>query len=120
MLSGQVLVVDDEEFFLKLMFHILRKDGCLVRTAQNREEALNWLRKETFDLAIVDIRMAPKDGFNVLEDIKKDYPRIKVIMTTGFPSPETRTFCLQSGAAGYIAKPIEIDELKGIIQSLLP
>ncbi|MHB8481968.1 MAG: response regulator [Nitrospiria bacterium] len=63
--SSQILVVDDEELYLKLMFQILRKEGFFVRTAQSGEEAKKWLQREVFDLAIVDIRMEPADGFKI-------------------------------------------------------
>ena len=116
--SSQILVVDDEQLFLKLMFQILRKEGFLVRTAQCGEEAKKWLQKETFDLAVVDVRMAPTDGFKILEDVKNLYPWMKVIMTTAFPSPEVQRLCLVKGAAAYLVKPIEINELKRAIANL--
>lgn len=119
MKSSQILVVDDEEFFLKLMFQTLRKEGGLVRTAQSGEEAAHWLRREVFDLAIVDIRMERTDGFEILEEVKRLYPQMKVIMVTGFPSPDTQALCIQKGADGYLVKPIEINELKKAIQSVL-
>ena len=119
MVCSQILVVDDEALFLKLMFRALRKEGSLVRTAQNGEEAVNWLRKEVFDLAIVDIRMAPADGFKVLDEVRRLAPQTKVIMTTAFPSPENQKLSAQKGAAAYFVKPIEINELKKAIQSIL-
>ncbi|MHB8481967.1 MAG: response regulator [Nitrospiria bacterium] len=54
-----------------------------------------------------------------LEDIKRLYPQIKVLMITGFPSSDTQMLCAQKGAEGYLVKPIEINELKKTIQLIL-
>jgi DNA-binding response OmpR family regulator len=63
--------------------------------------------------------MAPINGLAVLEDIKRRYPLMKVIMITAYPSTETQTLSLQRGAYRYLTKPIEIHELKETIRAVL-
>jgi DNA-binding NtrC family response regulator len=116
---AKILAVDDEQNFLQLLSHTLKKEGYAVKTAVDGREALKTLDQEQFDLVLIDIRMAPIDGLAVLGDIKKRYPHIKVIMITAYPSVETRTLSLQKGAERYLIKPIEIQELKQTIRETL-
>jgi DNA-binding NtrC family response regulator len=116
---AKILAIDDEENFLQLLIRTLTKEGYEVRTATDGQEALRWLQCERFDLALIDIRMAPINGLAVLEDIKRRYPLMKVIMITAYPSTETQTLSLQRGAYRYLTKPIEIHELKETIRAVL-
>ncbi len=117
--SAKILVVDDEENFRRLFFQTLKKGGYQVRTAVNGEDAVRLLLKESFDLALIDIRMSPMDGFSLLEKVKKAYPRMKNIMITAYSTPDTHTRSLQLGADHCLTKPVEISELKEVIQSTL-
>jgi CheY-like chemotaxis protein len=115
----KILAVDDEENFLHLLSHTLQKEGYEVRTALDGPEALRRLEQEEFDLALIDVRMTPMDGLAVLGDIKRQYPHIKVIMITAYPSTETRRLSLQKGAVQYLVKPVDIQDLKQIIRQAL-
>jgi DNA-binding response OmpR family regulator len=119
---GKILVVDDEENFLRLLKQILEKEGYEVRTAADGQEALQWIERETFDLALIDIRMNPVDGLVLLGTIKDEHPQLKVIMMTAYPSPPspaTRRLSLERGSSGYLVKPIEVQELKETIRAIL-
>ena len=87
---AKILVVDDEENFLRLLTHTLKKDGYEVKTAADGQEALRLLEHEKFDLALIDLRMTPMDGLAVLGGIKRQSPHTEVIMITAYPSAETR------------------------------
>lgn len=113
-----VLVVDDEENLLVLLERILSKEGFSVRTASNAYQALDLVDKEKFDLAILDIKMFPVDGVVLLGEIKKRSPATNVVMVTAYPTIDTRNECLRIGAATYLTKPIDIQELKTVVQSL--
>ena len=116
---AKILVVDDEENFLRLLTHTLKKDGYEVKTAADGQEALRLLEREKFDLALIDIRMTPMDGLAVLGGIKRQHPQTKVIMITAYPSAETRMLSFEKGAYRYLIKPIEIHELKEAIRAAL-
>ena len=114
-----LLVVDDEENLLLLLDRVLSKDGFQIKTAANAYEALELVEHEQFSLAIIDIRMCPIDGVTLLEEIRKRSPETRVIMTTGYPSVDSREKCLELGASHYLIKPIEIPELKNVLRHLL-
>lgn len=117
-MDRSVLVVDDEENLLVLLERILSKEGYSVRTASNAYQALDLVDKETFALAILDIKMFPVDGVVLLSEIKKRSPSTNVVMITAYPTIDTRNECLKIGASTYLTKPIDIQELKTVVQSL--
>jgi len=117
-MDRSVLVVDDEENLLVLLERILSKEGFSVRTANNAYQALDLVEKESFDLAILDIKMFPVDGVVLLSEIKKRSPSTNVVMITAYPTIDTRNECLKIGASTYLTKPIDIQELKTVVQNL--
>jgi two-component system NtrC family response regulator len=117
-MERSVLVVDDEENLLVLLERILSKEGFLVRTASNAYQALDLVDKNSFDLAILDIKMFPVDGVALLSEIKKRSPSVHVVMITAYPTVDTRNECLKIGASTYLTKPLDIQELKSVVQNL--
>jgi ATP-dependent Lon protease len=115
----KVLVVDDEENLVALVAMILGKEGYTVKTALNCEDALELLDRGLFDLAILDIKMFPIDGIVLLGEIKKRHPFIKVIMVTAYPTPDGRNECLNRGASLYLSKPLNMQQLKSTVRTLL-
>ncbi|GAI46014.1 unnamed protein product, partial [marine sediment metagenome] len=75
--------------------------------------------EETFDLALVDLRMPCMDGIEVLENIKKRKPQIPVIIYTGYGSITTAVEAMRKGAVDYLNKPFSPDELKSSIRKAL-
>ncbi len=119
MCRAKILAVDDEENFLYLMTRVLIKEGYEVKTVPNGQEALEKMKKEAFDIALLDIRMPFVDGLSVLRNIKQLYPAMKVIIITAYPSKDTRMLSLEEGAYSYLVKPVDIDDLKHIIRGAL-
>lgn len=114
-----ILVVDDEQNFLELLTRILGKRGFEVKTALTGFEALRLLDKESFDLALLDIRMGPINGVQLLEKIKERQPDMKAIMMTAYPTSETRMQSFEKGASAYLTKPVDLQELIQTMNSLL-
>ena len=117
-MDKSVLVVDDEENLLVLLERILSKEGFTVSTASNAYQALDLLDKNRFNLAILDIKMFPVDGVALLSEIKKRSPTVHVVMITAYPTIDTRNECLKIGASTYLTKPLDIQELKSVVQNL--
>ena len=115
-----ILVVDDEQNFLELMMRILSKRGFAVKTAANGDEALKLLEQQSFDLALLDIKMGPMNGIQLLEKIKEREPLVKAIMMTAYPTNETRAQAMDLGASAYLTKPVELNALIEAMNSLLP
>ena len=106
-----VLVVDDEPDFLKLIKRRLTKRNLDVDTALSGEEALEFLRGGTVDVAILDVRMPGLDGIETLKEIRKRFRDTAVIMLTGHGSMQSGIEGISHGAYDYILKPFSIDDL---------
>lgn len=102
-----------------LLERILSKQGYRVVTAKNTHEAIALAEKRAFQLAILDIKMFPLDGVGLLSEIKNRCPSTPVIMVTAYPTVDTRTECMKKGASTYLTKPVDIQELKSTVSSLL-
>ena len=113
-----ILAVDDEQNLLELLITVLGKRGFKVKTAVNGIEALRLLDQETFQLALLDLKMGPVNGVQLLKEIKDRRPITKVIMMTAYPTSETRTQASANGASAYLTKPVDIQKLVETINSL--
>jgi len=118
-MAKTILVVDDEQNFLELLTGSLGKRGFEVKTASNGIEALKLVEIESFDLALLDIRMGPMNGIQLLGEITARQPDIKVIMMSGYPTRETGGQALEKGASAYLTKPIDLEELLKTMNALL-
>lgn len=115
----KILVVDDEENYRSLLAKVLTKEGHAVETAESGLAALYAVRQTRFDLALLDIRMTPMDGLEVLVRIKRDSPSTKVIIITAYPSSEHRKLAFERGADDYLLKPFTLQELRQRIVRIL-
>src|SRR5262249_46699268 len=105
-MAVSILAVDDEQNLLELLITVLGKRGFKVKTALNGFEALKLLDQESFQLALLDMKMGPLNGVQLLKEIKNRRPVIKVIMMTAYPTSETRMKASESGASAYLKKTI--------------
>lgn len=83
-----ILIVDDDENLRIGMATILEDEGFTVHEAENGREGLEKLEQEVYDLIITDYKMNEMDGMRFLQQIRNDFPSVKVIMVTGFGSIE--------------------------------
>jgi len=113
-----ILAVDDEQNLLELLITALGKRGFKVRTALNGTEALKLVERESFQLALLDIKMGPVNGVQLLKEIKDRRPVIKVIMMTAYPTLETRLEASENGASAYLTKPVDLQKLVETLNSL--
>lgn len=111
MANTRLLIVDDEERFLKTTKVLLEKKDCTVFTAINGLVAMEILENEQIDVAILDVKMPGLDGVEVLRRIKQRYPLIEVIMLTGHSTTESAVEGLKLGAFDYLIKPCDISIL---------
>jgi diguanylate cyclase (GGDEF)-like protein len=117
--SFRILVVDDEEIIRSLFRDVLEDKGYQVVLAPNGEEAIERLKETPFDLVITDIRMPGIDGMEVLRRSKAKYPEIDIIIITGYASVETAVEAMKLGAADYLTKPLNIDQIRIIVDKTL-
>lgn len=115
----KILVVDDEPDIVSTLLESLEALGYYARGTNNGREALEALSYEAYDLVITDIRMPEKNGIDLLNDIKKQYPNIPVVIITGYTLAYPPEQAKREGANGYIAKPFRINQIDDLLAKLL-
>jgi len=114
-----VLTVDDEPGMLLVISRILEANGYTVHTAENAHTGLEIVRKIHPDVVLLDIRLPDMDGPDLLQEIKKIYPEIPVVMCSGFGDVETAVQTVKQGASDYISKPFKNEEVLRVIKNAL-
>lgn len=115
----RILLVDDEANVRKVFSDVLSRESYTVKGVENGPEAIRAIKEETFDLALVDLRMPCMDGIEVLENIKKIKPQLPVIIYTGYGSVTSAVESMRKKAADYLNKPFSPEELKSSIRRAL-
>jgi DNA-binding NtrC family response regulator len=108
-----VLIVDDDRAVCGSLASILRSDEVGTRTAFTVEEAERLLKSETFDLAIVDLRLRGEgmEGLDLISKIKTQTPETQVVLFTAYGSPEIEREARQRGAVDYWEKRMKIPNI---------
>lgn len=117
--SAKILLVDDDQHLLQSMGSWLNECGYPTTMAANIASASQSLTDQSFDLALVDLRLGPEDGFQLLEHIRSHYPHITVILMTGFATIDTGIEAIRAGAFDLVTKPLIDEELLLSIQRAL-
>jgi DNA-binding NtrC family response regulator len=107
----RIMLVDDEERFLKTTQKLIEKKGYETFIAQSGEQALERLKIKNIHVVILDVKMPGMDGNDTLKAIKTLYPLVEVIMLTGHATVDSAIDGLKSGANDYLMKPADIDEI---------
>jgi len=111
----RLLLVDDEVGFAEVVSKRLRRRGMLVKAVFTGSNAIKAIRKQDFDVAILDLKMEDMDGIAVLKIFRKAYPEMAVIMLTGHGSETAAKEGLKLGAFDYLTKPCDLEDLVGKI-----
>jgi DNA-binding NtrC family response regulator len=107
----RLLLIDDEVGYVNVLSNRLTKRGFLVDKAYSGSEALQRLRQQDFDVAVLDLKMEDMDGIEVLKILRKMAPELIVIMLTGHGSAEAAHEGIKEGAYDYLTKPCELEDL---------
>ncbi len=116
---AEILVLDDVLDATVLVGKILSKKGHTVHTFTEEDAALDFARKHTVDLAILDIKLQKMSGVEVLALLKQSSPDMRAIMLTGYPTVETAREAINLGAEEYCVKPIDRQELEDKVEKVL-
>lgn len=108
----RILAVDDDPLILSLLETSLEAFGYRCVLAKDGLEALELLKKGDFAIVITDLTMPRMDGMALLKHVKDLYPRIDVIVVTGYTETFSYTDVIKAGAADFISKPFNVDELE--------
>ena len=112
----KILLVDDEEDFVKTISQRMKRRGQESDIALNGEQALSRIEQEVPDVVLLDLKMPGIDGMEVLRRIKKAYPEVQVIIMTGHGSEKIETEARTLGAFEYLQKPTKIDTIMNKIK----
>lgn len=118
-MPAKILVIDDEENIRNLLCETLRLVGFNPVPAKSGTDAISLIRKEKFDLALLDVNMPILDGFKTLEKVRSLTESLPVIMLSARTEKEDVITGLREGADDYIAKPFSIEEVITRIQTVL-
>ncbi len=118
-MKHKILVVDDELSIRQSLKGVLQDEGYKVALAPNGEEALVELHRDLPDLMLLDIWMPGMDGLSLLEEVKKRYPMLPVIIISGHGNIETAVRATRMGAFDYVEKPLSLDRILVSVQNAL-
>ncbi len=113
----RILIVDDEFSVRDSLYNWFKTEGYQADTAENGMEALKKLQENTYDLALVDIKMPGMDGIELQKHIKKIDSNIIVIIITAYGTVDTAVEAMKDGAYDYISKPIDPDKLTVLVRN---
>ena len=110
--SLSVLIVDDEDNIRKTLTYCLETEGHQVVAVGNAADALAEVRRRSFDLALVDLRLGQTDGMDLIPVFRSDSPWTKVVVITAYASIETAVEAMRRGAADYLPKPFSAEQIR--------
>jgi DNA-binding NtrC family response regulator len=117
--AARVLVADDDRAVRTALQVNLSKAGYDVTLASSGEQALESLRSSAFDVLLTDVMMPGMGGMALLGEVRTHWPDVRVVVMTGFGSVRDAVTAMKAGAADYIIKPVERDELLLLLERAL-
>ncbi len=116
---GSILIADDEQEIRESLSIVLREEGYRCTAVADGEEAIEALKEHSFDILITDLKMPKADGLEVLDEALQRSSDILTVIITAHATIETAIQALRKGAADYILKPLDFDEVIIRIEKLL-
>ncbi|MFN8454414.1 MAG: response regulator transcription factor [Anaerolineae bacterium] len=110
-MSHRILVVDDEDTFRYFLKLNLEQQGYQVTDSADGQTALNLIKEQVFEVALIDLRLADLDGLEIVRQLRQTTPQTSVIILTGFATLDSAIEALRQGAYDYLTKPFETAEL---------
>lgn len=110
-----IVSLDDDKDFRQHIAEVLTEEGHEVRTAGTAEAFLAMMEERLPDIVLLDMKMGRVSGEEVLETIRERWPKMCVIVVTGYPSLETMRETFKRDVFDYLAKPFSIEELRSVL-----
>jgi DNA-binding NtrC family response regulator len=117
--ANHILVVDDERSLREFLTILLEQEGYEVTTAESVATGIARLHEHTFDLVMCDLKLPDGTGLEVLADARKNHVAAPFIIITAHTTPQHALEALRAGAAEYLSKPFNVEDLKLILDKLL-
>ncbi|MCF8720032.1 response regulator [Nitrospina gracilis] len=123
MVTGKILVIDDEQDVRDVIRLQLEQHGLHVLEAENGEEAIKVLHSENnlvnIGVILCDIRMPKINGIEAIDYLKKNAPGIPIVVITGYPDTELAVGLMRKGVKDYLVKPVEKERLFKVVDQLI-
>jgi CheY-like chemotaxis protein len=115
-----ILVAEDNSSNQKVLLHMLKRIGYRADVVADGRKVLEALKRQPYDLILMDIKMPEMDGIAVSKEIRKLWPDNgpKIVAITAFAMDGDKEMCLEAGMDGYIAKPVKMEDLQAILCNL--
>ena len=119
---SKILLIDDEAVVLDMLETFFKREGFDVAVASDGDEGLALNRESPVDLVVTDILMPHKEGFETIRELKQEFPDVKIVAISGGGRNNADTyleFAKTFGADRTFSKPLELSELKAVVEGLL-
>lgn len=117
--QAKILVIDDERRIREGCAKILKKENCLVDTAENGDAGLKMIAARHYDIVLTDLMMPGTGGMEVVSKVRESNPNTVVIVITGFATLEHSIEAMKNGAFDFIPKPFTPDQLRVVVSKAL-
>jgi CheY-like chemotaxis protein len=117
-----ILIVDDEEPIREVMLGILEDAGYTIRAARDGKEASQFISQGSFDLIVTDLVMPEKEGLELIKEVRRDHPAIRIVAISGAVGNVKETFLSMARAFGadfILAKPFSLEDLLHTVEQAL-
>jgi two-component system, response regulator RegA len=115
-MEKRLLLVDDDAVFVKVLSRALSARGFSVVAALDTAGALDALRAQPMEFAVVDLRIGQDNGLSLIPELLNIQPRLRILLLTGYASIATAVEAIRRGAHDYLAKPVDAD---AVVRALL-
>ncbi len=117
--KGRVLIIDDDELIRSMLGRVLKNDGYTVREDAGTDDVAGKIKKWFPDIALLDISLPGRSGIDILQELVNDGCSSQIVMLTADDSAETAVKAMKLGAADYLTKPFNAEEVKIVLQKIL-
>jgi DNA-binding NtrC family response regulator len=114
-----ILIIDDDLMMLNALTTLLEAEDYSIKTSPDGEDGIRSFREHKPDVVLLDLRLPAKNGIEVLKEIKRVDTKAKVIIITGFPTPEVREEAMAKGAFYFYEKTSDINDLLQAVKKAL-
>jgi len=114
-----IIVIEDNNTMRLGITESLTREGFRVNEYSNGPDAIEFLKSHSVELAIVDLKMEPMDGLEVLSIIKSDFKNIDVLLISAYANVQTAVEAIKNGASDFLTKPFSPEELRIRVRKIL-
>jgi len=115
----KIYIIDDDELIVSMLSRVLKSNGYEVRSATSADGIVSKIKTWSPAVVLLDIRIADHSGIDVLTEIVKQELPSQVVMLTADDTAETAVKAMKLGAADYLTKPFNVDEVKIVLQNII-